>query len=348
MTFYDGDLEKAIGLLSTCRKYGINFFDHAEVYGDPAGNCETLFGKALKILQMNDPILWRRSDLVITTKLFYGPQRGDIGFGYSERSKIGVNELGLSRKHVFEGMDAALNRLQLKYVDIVYCHRCDPLMDLEEIVSNFTDIIRSGRALFWGTSNWKFIDIIKAYYIAKHNPYYIAPVMEQPQYSMFCRDIVESEYLELTKPPFNIGFSNWGSLDKGLLTGKYILNQNGTINDGRLSGKNPLGGYVNHLQYTKNKEKNEKIIKLNEIAKELNVSMANLAIGWVLKNDNIKCCMLGASKSSQIEQTIKSIDAANKITKDIYDRIDKILNNKPKKSILDKDWRAEKRIISRL
>merc|ERR1719362_1610101 len=119
---------------------------------------------------------------------------------------------------------------------------------MEQIVSTFTDLIRSGKALFWGTSNWKMIDIVKAYYVAKSNPYFIAPIMEQPQYSMFCRDIVESEYIELTKPPFNFGFSIWSSLDRGLLTGKYIDRM---PDNARLSGSNPLGAYKQHQEYTK-------------------------------------------------------------------------------------------------
>eukprot|EP01084_Bolivina_argentea_P159260 277389_1 len=334
-------------LLSTARKYGINFFDHAEVYGNPAGNCEAIFGQALKELQSQDPILWRRSDLIITTKLFYGPNRGDIGIGMKERQKIGKNEIGLSKKRLSEGIDGSLKRLCLDYVDIVLAHRCDPLMSMKEIVESFTDMIRNGKALYWGTSNWKPIDIINAYWTAQTNPGLIAPILAQEQYNMFNRILIESEFKPLFDTPYNYGCSTWGALDSGILTGKYI-NKRQPPKHGRLSGSNPLGSFKGHLDYVTD-IKLKKVEKLSKIAKELDVSLVNLALGWLIKNDNVSTCLLGATRPSQIDSAItKTIIAANRITPTYVEQIENILDNKPPKSPLDRQWRTTKKLVSRL
>jgi len=317
--------EQTIELLSAVRNYGVNFFDNAELYGEPCGNASKLFGSALKKLQAKDAKLWRRSDLVITTKLFFGASGGDQP--NSPIRPYGVNEKGLSRKHLIEAMNEELERLQLDYVDVVLAHRHDPLTPMLEIVRGFTDIIRSGKAFYWGTSMWSAQKITEAYWVAKVNKL-IAPVVEQPLYNMFSRDIMEKDYLPMFEQPYNIGTTTWSPLDSGILTGKYVKE---VPKDSRLGGQNRLGKWWGNEKYVA-AEKNAKVEKLMEIAKEMGVSMVSLALGWVIKNKNVSVCLLGGSKASQLEQNCEALAAAKKLTAEELKRIDEILDNNPKKA----------------
>eukprot|EP01084_Bolivina_argentea_P287310 492989_1 len=235
--------DQAIELISTVRKYGVNFFDNAELYGRPCGTGEKLFGSALKKLQEKDPKLYRRSELVITTKLFFGC--GDGNQPNTKNRKYAPNELGLSRKHLIEGINESLERLQLDYVDIIYAHTVDALTPTEEIVMGFTDIIRNGKAFYWGTSGWPAQKITEAYWIAKINNW-IPPVVEQPPYNMFNRTQVEKDLLPMFYAPYKIGTTIWGPLDAGILTGKYVKE---VPKDSRLGDGNSLGKwwYVAYL-----------------------------------------------------------------------------------------------------
>ncbi len=176
---------------------GCNFFDNAEVYA--SGQAETLMGKAIKRAG------WKRSDLVVSTKIFWG---GD-----------GPNDKGLSRKHIVEGTDAALARLQLDYVDLLFCHRPDIRTPIEETVRAMNFIIDQGKAFYWGTSEWSAAQIMEAYQIARRE-HLIPPTMEQPQYSMLERDKVEKEYAKLYRE-IGLGTTIWSPLASGILTGKY-------------------------------------------------------------------------------------------------------------------------------
>jgi aryl-alcohol dehydrogenase-like predicted oxidoreductase len=185
---------------------GINFFDNAETYGKPPGEAERIMGEAIRQLQEEDPALWRRSDIVVTTKLFWGGP--------------GVNERGLSRKHIKEGMAASLKNLQMDYVDVVFCHRPDPSTPTEQVVRNMTELVRSGQAHAWGTSEWSAQQITEAVWMAR--AYGLEPpCVEQPQYNMFHRERFETEYAPLYQHPYNIGTTIWSPLASGLLTGKY-------------------------------------------------------------------------------------------------------------------------------
>jgi len=323
MTFDNED--NAVELLETCRKYGVNFFDNAELYGSPLGNGETLFGKALKKLQQKDPVLWRRSDLVITTKLFFfdgtGKQKNGPMVNYAK------NEVGLSRKHLMEGIKGSLQRLQLDYVDVIYAHRYDALTPMEEIVRGFTDIIRSGKALYWGTSMWTSQKITEAYWVAKLNNL-IPPVVEQPIYNMFAREIVENEYAPLYESPYELGTTIWSPLDSGILTGKY--NEN-VPSDSRLNEKNRLSIWLrNYYEMTKD-EKIEIVKSLMAYAKEkLNTSVAILALAWVIKNRHVSVCLLGGTKPQQVEENMKALEIASKLTKENLEEIEKLLKNKPR------------------
>ena len=162
MTFNSKDQAKE--LMSVARKYGVNFFDNAELYGEPLGDAEVFFGQAYAELLAEDPLLWRRSDLVITTKLFFGPS-GDRTQANTPMTVYGANERGTSMKHIIEGMNNSLKRMNLEYVDVVMAHRWDPLTPTEEVVRAFTKLIRDGKAFYWGTSCWTPQKITEAYVI---------------------------------------------------------------------------------------------------------------------------------------------------------------------------------------
>ena len=240
-------------------------------------------------------------------------------------------------------MRDALKRQQLEYVDIVYAHRPDPLTSIEEIVRSFNDIIDRGYAFHWGTSMWKPTQIVEAYYIAKLlnlRP----PVIEQPIYSMFDRQVVEKSYLDLFKAPYKLGTTIWNVLDRGILSGKY----NKEIpKDGRLSGNNRLGAFVGHSKHV-TKEKVDKVEKLIGIANELNISVVELAIGWAIKNRNVTVAILGGTKTYQLEQAMGSIAAANKLSEYYINRIESVLKNKPAPDAFDIVWRTNPQIISKL
>jgi len=229
--------------------------------------------------------------------------------------------MGLSRKHLMEGIDESLQRLQLDYVDIVYAHRYDPNTPMLEIVQGFTDIIRAGKAFYWGTSMWTPQKLTEAYWMAKINNL-IPPVVEQPQYNMFCRHLMEREYVPFFDAPYNFGTTVWSPLDTGILTGKYVKE---IPKDSRRAAGNLLSNWYSDIP----QEKNDKVVKLMEVAKELNVSMVSLALGWVIKNKNVSVCMLGGSKPSQLEQNAEAIATAKKLTPDILKKIEEILDNKP-------------------
>mmetsp|Transcript_68104 Transcript_68104/g.108092 ORF Transcript_68104/g.108092 Transcript_68104/m.108092 type:complete len:362 (-) Transcript_68104:227-1312(-) len=304
-------VDRCVSVLRICRKAGINFFDNAEAYGKENGDAEKIMGQAIKKLQEEDPKAWRRSDIVISTKIFWGPGGGQ-------------NEKGLSRKHVIEGMNGCLERLQLDYVDVVFCHRPDPLTPTEEVVRAFTSLIRQGKAFYWGTSEWSAQQITEAYWIAKVEGL-IAPVVEQPQYNMFTRDNLEKEFLRLFDAPYRLGTTIWSPLKSGILTGKY----NKDVPDGsRMAQK----GYE-WLAKRWDAEKAEyipKVEKLMELAKnKLDTTVACLAIAWCVKNKNVSCVLLGATKEQQIEENLKALAVAAKLTPDLMKEIEEIIASKP-------------------
>eukprot|EP01084_Bolivina_argentea_P079405 144045_1 len=304
-------VDKCVTVLRICRKAGINFFDNAEAYGKENGDAEIIMGKALKKLHQEDAKLWRRSDIVISTKIFWGPGGGQ-------------NEKGLSRKHVIEGVNASLKRLQLDYVDVVFCHRPDALTPTEEVVRAYTSIIQSGKAFYWGTSEWTAQQITEAYWIAKMEGL-IAPVVEQPQYNLFHRENLEKNYLRLFNHPYKLGTTIWSPLASGVLTGKYNKE---TPDGSRMAQK----GYE-WLQKRWDKEKAQKIPRVEKLmnyAKDkLNTTVTCLAIAWTIKNKNVSCCLLGATKEHQIKENLKALQVAKLLTPQNMKDIDEIMENKP-------------------
>jgi voltage-dependent potassium channel beta subunit len=276
---------------------GVNFFDNAEAYA--GGEAEILMGKALK--QLN----WRRESIVVSTKIFWGGS--------------GPNDSGLSHKHIIEGVNNALRRLQMEYVDLVFCHRPDPNTPIEETVRAMDIVIKQGKAFYWGTSEWSSAEIMRADAVARQYGL-TPPVMEQPQYNMFVRDRVEKEYALLYQE-LGYGTTIWSPLASGLLSGKY--------NDGIPAGSRAtLQGYE-WIKRGITPERIEKVRQLQPIAEELSCSLAQLSLAWCLTNPHVSTVITGASRADQVVENMKAIDIVPKLTPEVLKRIETILDNAP-------------------
>jgi voltage-dependent potassium channel beta subunit len=272
---------------------GVNFFDNAQVYA--AGKSEELMGEALKKLA------WPRMKYVVSTKFFWG-----ISDGPNERNT-------LNRKYLLDGIDASLRRLQLDFVDLVYCHRPDPHTPLEETVWAMHDMIERGKALYWGTSEWSAADIMGAWQIAERH-HLRKPVVEQPEYNLFHRERVEVEYARLYDE-IGLGLTTWSPLASGLLTGKY---RDGVPKDSR--GAIPRMAFL--LKDLTDKKKNDALGALDAIAKELGCSLAQLALAWCARNPRVSTVITGASKVAQVQENMKAAAVIPKLTQPVLDRID--------------------------
>ncbi len=300
---YGGQVGEDIAFqcMEAAYKAGVNFFDNAEAYAD--GEAETVMGKVIKKAG------WKRSDLVISTKIFWGGK--------------GPNDTGLSRKHVIEGTIASLERLQLDYVDLLFCHRADIHTPIEETVRAMNYLIDQGKVFYWGTSEWSADKIMEAWAVARRENL-IPPLMEQPEYNMFDRKRVEREYAHLCDE-IGLGTTIWSPLDSGILTGKY--NQ-GIPKDSRLD----LEGFDwlrEGYESQEGKEKIQKVGKLMPVAEELGCTMAQLALAWCLTNPQVSTVITGASKPEQVEENMASLEIVPKLTAKILERIEEILDNKP-------------------
>lgn len=301
VTFHNqADVDAAVELMAAARDYGVNFFDNAEIYA--GGKSEEVMGAALKRLG------WRRSSYLVSTKFYWGIQDG-------------VNEKNtLNRKRLIEGINGSLQRFGLEYVDLIFCHRPDPTTPIEETVWAMHNIIEWGKALYWGTSEWSAAEIIAAIEIAeKHHLH--KPVMEQPQYNMLVRERFEKEYARLFKD-YGYGSTTWSPLASGLLTGKY---NNGVPAESRGS----LPGYEWLRDSLTDEQRLAKVRTLQPLAEEIGASLAQMAIAWCLKNPNVSTVITGASRASQVHENMKALDAVEKLTPDLMQRIDEILGNNP-------------------
>ncbi len=279
---------------------GVNFFDNAEGYAN--GKAEIIMGEVLKQNK------WRRDSFIVSSKVFFGflPEKSPT-------------QKGLSRKHVFEACDQALERMQLDYLDLYFCHRPDPETPIEETVWAMHSLIMRGKVLYWGTSEWSAQAITQAHQVARQYNL-IPPLMEQPQYNMLVRDRFEKEYAPLFRE-YGLGTTIWSPLASGLLTGKY---NDGVPADSRLA----LPGYEWLKDGILGKgadAKLAKVRKLGDIAKELGVPMAQMALAWTLKNPNVSTVITGASKVSQVESNMKALDVVPKLTDDVMARIEAVL-----------------------
>lgn len=288
-------------LLDLAYEAGVNFFDNAEVYAH--GKSELLMGNILK--KKN----WSRDSYVVSSKVFFGAG-----------AKV-PTQRGLNRKHIMEACEQALQRLKLDYLDLFFCHRPDKETPISETVWSMHNLILQGKILYWGTSEWSAQEIMEAHMVAEKY-HLIGPTMEQPQYNLLVRDKVEKEFKQLYNT-VGLGTTIWSPLASGLLTGKY---NNKTANAFRLH-REELGWLSEILLVDENLDKIDKIKKLSH---DLNMSMPQLAICWCLKNKNISTVILGASKLHQLEENLKAPDHVSKLTDEIMEHIDYIMDNKPK------------------
>ncbi len=280
---------------------GVNFFDNAESYAQ--GQAEVVMGNAIKRAG------WKRSDLVVSTKIFWGGS--------------GPNDTGLSRKHLIEGANAALARLQMDYVDLLFCHRPDIYTPIEETVRAMSYLVNSGKAFYWGTSEWSAGDIMEAYQIARRE-HLVPPTMEQPQYHMLHRERVEKEYARLYRE-IGLGTTIWSPLASGILTGKY--------NDGIPEGTRvSMEGYEwlrKRFESPQGQAEIAKARQLAPVAAELGCTQSQLALAWCLKNPNVSTVITGASRPEQVVENMAALEVADKLTPEVMARIESILQNKP-------------------
>jgi voltage-dependent potassium channel beta subunit len=299
VTFGDQiDTARAAECMQIAYDHGVNFFDNAEAYA--GGQSERMMGQ---IIQDKG---WDRSDLVISTKIFWGGN--------------GPNDAGLSRKHVVEGTMAALERLQMEYVDLVFCHRPDVETPIEETVRAMSYLVENGYAFYWGTSEWSAEQIRHAYEVARRE-HLVPPTMEQPQYNMFHRERVEREYAPLYDD-IGLGTTIWSPLGSGLLTGKY---NDGIPDDSRLATE----GYEWLQDQVLVEERLEKVAMLSDVADDLGCTTAQLALAWCLLNENVSTVITGATKPAQVEENMQALDVVDQIDSAVASRIESILDNKP-------------------
>jgi voltage-dependent potassium channel beta subunit len=282
---------------------GVNFFDNAEVYA--LGESERLMGRVLK--KKN----WDRTSYTVSSKAFFG-WRG-------KENK--PNQTGLSRKHLVEACHEALQRLQLDYLDIYFCHRPDKNTPIEEVVWTMNLLIQQGKILYWGTSEWSGVEIMEAHRVAQEYRL-IGPSVEQSQYSLLERNKLENEFLMVFKT-VGMGTTIWSPLASGLLTGKY--------NDGIPEGSRfALEGFDWLKDRWMAQDKLAKVKQLADVAAQLNTSQATMSIAWCIANPNVTTAILGATKKEQLVENLKAIDVLPKLTPEVMKQIDDIIQTAPK------------------
>jgi voltage-dependent potassium channel beta subunit len=301
--------DTALACMKAAFEAGVNFFDNAEAYAQ--GESETIMGKVI------GKVGWKRSDLVISTKIFWGGR--------------GPNDRGLSRKHIMEGMNASLERLDMDYVDLVFCHRPDLHTPIEETVRAMSDVVSSGMAFYWGTSEWSAEQIRHAHEFALRANL-VPPTMEQPQYNLLNRERVEVEYAPLYRD-LGLGTTIWSPLASGILTGKY--------NDG-IPGDSRLGhekyGWLKRIVEGEQGERKLAVARgLAAVAGDLGCTPSQLAIAWCLKNPHVSTVITGASRPDQVTENMKALGVVEQLTDDVMARLDEIAGNRPSSPA---DWRS--------
>jgi len=289
-------------LMGVAYEKGINFFDNAETYAN--GQSELMMGRVLKKKS------WDRTSYIVSSKAYFG-----------SRDKPAPNQTGLSRKHLVEACHEALQRLQLDYLDLYFCHRPDPNVPIEEVVWTMHTLIQQGKVLYWGTSQWSAAEIMEAHKVAQHYSL-IAPVMEQPQYNMFERFKMEQDYLPVFRS-VGLGTTIWSPLAAGFLSGKYL---DGIPKGSRFS----MPEYDWLVKRWLQEDRIEKTRKLAALAKGLGVSLPALAIAWTIRDPaTTTTAILGATQKEQLLENLKALEVLPLLTHEVLEEIEGILQNKP-------------------
>jgi voltage-dependent potassium channel beta subunit len=289
-------LDKTVEMMAAAYDAGVNFFDNAEAYAH--GRSEEIMGEALKRLG------WRRGSYLVSTKLYWGLDEGP-----NEQNT-------LNRKYLLEGIDGSLRRLDMDYVDLLFCHRPDPTTPIEETVWAMHDIITRGKALYWGTSEWEAADIISAIDIAERHHLH-KPVVEQPVYNILQRHRFAGEYDTVYRDR-GYGSTTWSPLGSGLLTGKY----NGGIPEGSRGAKHSYDWLQELLS---DKQRLAKVAALEPLAKEMGATQAQFALAWCLQNPHVSTVLTGASRVEQVHENMKALEFVDRFTPDVMEAIDRVI-----------------------
>jgi voltage-dependent potassium channel beta subunit len=289
----DDDL--AMRCLEAAREVGINFFDNAEAYA--SGQSEAIMGRAFKSLG------WARHEYVVSSKYFWGM--------YDAPNMSNT----LNRKYLMQAVDGSLKRFGLDFLDLIFCHRADPETPIEETVQAMSDIVSSGKALYWGTSEWAADEIVAAIEIAERHHLH-KPVVEQPQYNLLERRRVEHEYARVIAD-YGIGLTTWSPLASGLLTGKYL----GGIPKG---SRGDLPGFEWLRPTFEDPHNNEKVRALQHVADDLGCPLSQLAIAWCAANPNVSTVITGASSVAQLQENLRSLELLDRLDDDVMAQIAEI------------------------
>ena len=290
------DEETSIELIQAAYEAGVNFFDNADIYAN--GQAELVMGKALK----NMP----REALVLSSKVFWPTMPGPNG-------------RGLSRKHIIESINASLKRFGTDYIDLYFCHRFDPDTPIDEIVFTMDTLVRQGKILYWGTSEWRAWQVSAAFSVATQH-HLMPPSMEQPQYNMFHRRRVEMELSSLCKE-YGLGLTTWSPLYYGILTGKY--------NDGIPEGSRASMESMAWIRDRITPERVSIVRELTNLAAEMDITTAQLAIAWLLRRKEVSSVITGATNLKQLQDNLDAAEAVEKLNDDMLDKIESILGNYP-------------------
>jgi voltage-dependent potassium channel beta subunit len=290
------DEDTSIELIQAAYESGVNFFDNADIYAN--GQAELVMGKALKSMP--------REALVISSKVFWPTMPGPNG-------------RGLSRKHIIESVNASLKRFGTDYVDLYFCHRFDPDTPIDEIVFTMDTLVRQGKILYWGTSEWRAWQVSAAFSVATQH-HLMPPSMEQPQYNMFHRRRVEMELSSLCKE-YGLGLTTWSPLYYGILTGKY--------NDGIPEGSRASMESMAWIRDRITPERVAIVRELANLAAEMDITTAQLAIAWLLRRKEVSSVITGATNLKQLQDNLDAAEAVEKLNDDVLDKIESILGNYP-------------------
>lgn len=289
--------EEAVGeLIHAAYEQGINFFDNADMYA--GGLAEELMGRAVRSMP--------REALVLSSKVFWP-------------TLPGPNGRGLSRKHISESINGSLRRMGVEYLDLYYCHRFDPDTPIEEVVWTMNDLIRQGKILYWGTSEWEAAQVVQAVGLARQLNL-IAPSMEQPQYNLFHRRRVELELAPICRD-FGLGLTTYSPLFSGLLSGKY--------NEGVPEGSRASLDDMRWLRDEITPQRVSITRQLTQLAQELQLTTAQLAIAWILRRKEVSSVITGATRLEQLDENIAASEYVDRLSDDVFEKIELIVGNLP-------------------